>query len=122
MVNCRGKEVRVTTSSDSARLLSIDEAVSLQEATDPRVSPDGRLVAFCVGEVSKAKEHAEGTIYLAATDGATPPRPFTQGPGLDAAPRWSPDGAQLAFVSDRAKRGRPSLYVIPAGGGEARRL
>ena len=112
----------MTTSPACARLLTIDEAVALKEATDPRVSPDGRLVAFCVGEVSKAKEHAEGTIYLAAADGATPPRPFTQGPGLDAAPRWSPDGEQLAFVSDRAKRGRPSLYVIPAAGGEARRL
>ncbi len=106
----------------AARPLSVEEAVALREATDPRVSPDGSLVAFCVGAVSKEGEHAEGTIHLVPCDGSAPARPFTSGPGLDAAPRWSPDGRHLAFVSDRHERGKPAVYTIPLGGGEAVRL
>ncbi len=39
----------------------------------------------------------------------------------DTGPRWSPDGRRLAFLSDRD--GEPAqLYVMPADGGEARKL
>ncbi len=34
--------------------------------------------------------------------------------------RWSPDGAALSFVSFEGKY--PQLFVVPAGGGEAKQL
>ncbi len=94
----------------------------LRKASDPQVSPDGRAVAFCVAPLSQEGEHPTGTIMRAPIDGAAPPRPFTTGSGLDNAPRWSPDGAWLAFISDRHERGKPALYLMPADGGEAERL
>jgi len=102
--------------------LTPEEAVRLRRASDPQVSPDGRLVAFCAAPVSKEGEHPTGAIMIAPTAGGAPPRPFTAGPGLDTSPRWSPDGAQLAFISDRHEREKPALYIMPADGGEARRL
>jgi len=96
--------------------------VRLRRASDPQVSPDGRAVAFCVAPLSKEGEHPTGTIMRVPVDGAAPPRSFTTGPGLDHAPRWSPDGAWLAFISDRHERGKPALYLMPADGGEAERL
>jgi len=96
--------------------------VRLRKASDPQVSPDGRAVAFCVAPLSQEGEHPTGTIMRAPIDGAAPPRPFTTGSGLDNAPRWSPDGAWLAFISDRHERGKPALYLMPADGGEAERL
>lgn len=112
----------MTSSTQPARLLTIDESVALQEATDPRVSPDGRLVAFCAGAVSKKKKHARGAIHLVPSDGSAPPRRLTAGTALDNAPRWSPDGYCLAFISDRHERGKPGVYTIPLDGGEAERL
>jgi dipeptidyl aminopeptidase/acylaminoacyl peptidase len=52
------------------------------------------------------------------------PRQFTSGERRDGAPRWSPDGRWLAFVSNRGKDEKTpaNLYVIPAEGGEARKL
>lgn len=38
------------------RLLTPEQAMTLQEAIDPRLSPSGRLAAFCAGPVSKAGE------------------------------------------------------------------
>ena len=39
---------------------------------------------------------------------------------LERNPRWSPDGRQVAFISYR--EGKPNLWMIPAGGGEARKV
>lgn len=47
--------------------------------------------------------------------------PITSGDGTDNAPRLSPDGRTLAFLSSRAG-GSPQLYLLPLGGGEARQL
>ena len=90
-------------------------------ASDPRLSPDGTLVAYVVSGLDRERNEYRGRIWLAATDGSEPPRPFTSGPGRDSAPRWSPDGAHLAFLSTR-DGGPAQLHVIPSGGGEARRL
>ena len=46
-------------------------------------------------------------------------RQLTRG-GADAAPRWSPDGTQLAFV--RSQDGPGQLWLLPAAGGEPEQL
>lgn len=71
---------------------------ALRQVDDPQVSPDGSLVAFVVSEVDLAENRYRRRIFLAETDGAARPVPFTDGPG-DALARWSPDGAWLAYVS-----------------------
>jgi TolB protein len=39
---------------------------------------------------------------------------------IDTSPAWSPDGSQIAFVSDR--NGGPQIFVVPAAGGAARQV
>jgi TolB protein len=45
---------------------------------------------------------------------------LTKNPGIDVSPAWSPDGAQVAFVSERS--GGPQIYVMNADGSGARRV
>ena len=61
---------------------------------------------------------AGSDIYIIA--GGKPAKRLTNGEGENVSPTWSPDGSQLAFVSDRA--GGPQVYVMSAGGGSARRV
>lgn len=47
-------------------------------------------------------------------------RQVTRGPGNDRNPKWSPDGTQIAFSSDRD--GNQEIYVVGADGSGLRRL
>ena len=103
-------------------MLTVDDLLSLRGVGGARISPDGRLVAF---EVAAAYHgtHAEprGTaIWLveAATGYA---RQLTTGTARNTAPAWSPDGRNLAFLSDR-DGGANRLHLLPLDGGEARAL
>jgi len=98
-----------------------EDVYQLTGAADPRLSPDGVTVAYLVWGVDEKENRYRSAIWLAAVDGATPPRRFTMGAKRDAEPRWSPDGSCLAFTSDR-DGDTMQLYVVPAAGGEARKL
>ncbi|MDP9370199.1 MAG: S9 family peptidase [Chloroflexota bacterium] len=89
---------------------------------DVRMNPDGRVVAFVVAPVGQRDEHPASAIWLAPTDGATAAHRLTLGTTEDRAPRWSPDGTWLVFLSDRRERGKAQLHQLPLAGGEAEAL
>ena len=100
-----------------------DDVYELVSVSDPRVSPDASLVAYVVTTVDRDESRYRSAIWLVPVDGSEAPRQFTFGPRSDTSPRWSPDGEQLAFVSNRGDdKAKPQLYVIPAEGGEALKL
>jgi TolB protein len=47
-------------------------------------------------------------------------RRLTRNRAIDVSPAWSPNGAEIAFVSDRT--GVPLIYVMDSYGGNVRRL
>ncbi|HEY0114682.1 MAG TPA: amidohydrolase, partial [Allosphingosinicella sp.] len=67
------------------------------------VSPDGRSVAFDM----------LGDIYVMGIDGGTPRR-LSSGLAFDMQPRFSPDGRQIVFTSDRG--GGDNIWVMNADG------
>ena len=98
-----------------------EDLYELRWATDPRLSPDGRVVSYTVSGLDRTSNDYTSRIWLTAADGSGKPRAFTSGDKQDGGGRWSPDGSQLAFVSDRDTK-TSQLFVIPAAGGEARRI
>lgn len=73
------------------------------------VSPDGRRIVFDL----------LGDLYTIPIEGGKATR-LTSGMPWDAMPRWSPDGRQVAFVSDRD--GGDNLWLVNADGSGARRI
>ncbi len=62
---------------------------------------------------------AHGNLWQVNRNGGTAQR-LTTDPGFDILPRYSPDGRWIAFTGQY--RGNTDVYVMPAGGGKARRL
>jgi TolB protein len=89
----------------------------------PSASPNGDLVAFLAtsrdtdddGELScqDAKE-----LWVMNSDGSDQFRISSEGIQVEAPPRWSPDGRQIAFVTlePELDESRRALYVINADG------
>ena len=98
-----------------------EDVYALTGVADPRLSPDGRTIAYVVSGVDRDANAYRSTIHLADVDGAAPPRRLTAEEKEDAAPRWCPDGRLLAYVSNR-EREKKQLYVLPVDGGESRPL
>jgi len=82
----------------------------------PRVSPDGRLVAF---QRRLASDHTHIDLMTVGIDGSSP-RNLTDHLSNDRYPTWSPDGRWIAFNSTRD--GNSDIYVIRADGSGLRRL
>ena len=124
-----------------ARKVKAEDLYGLRFVSDPQVSPDGRTAAAVVTSVVRGEGDAppryRSRVHLfPLPERATPgragkdgwPRPsgggveFTRSEHRDTAPRFSPDGRHLAFLSVRAEKEPAQLYVMPLDGGEPRRL
>jgi dipeptidyl aminopeptidase/acylaminoacyl peptidase len=88
---------------------------------DVRVSPDGRCAVFVRQSIDAQANPPNGsykrTIWIKDLTSDAPAQPFTGGT-KDSAPRFSPDGARLGFVSGRSDK--PQVFVLNLHGGEAR--
>ncbi|MGB7859551.1 MAG: S9 family peptidase [Acidimicrobiia bacterium] len=93
-----------------------DELHLLIAPSDPRLSPGGLATAFVVSSPDLDEDSYDRSIWIADPE----PRKFTSGPG-DTNPRWSPDGANIAFLRS-VDAGPAQVAVIPVHGGEARIL
>lgn len=93
----------------------------LQTVADPTLSPDGKQCAYALSWIDADTAQNRSRIYRVAADGSGAPHPFTRGDS-DTHPRYSPDGAMLAFLrseSADAPDAPRQVWLMPADGGEA---
>ncbi len=115
--------------ADNKRRFAPEDMYRMRTCTDPRIAPDGKVVALVVTTTDRAANRYRSNIWGVPLDGGQPRR-LTSGQKADSHPRWSPDG-RLAFISDRGREheaeeagggGKPQLWLLDLNGGEARQL
>ena len=107
--------------NNELRRIRAEDLYRLRTVAESDVSPDGMHIAYTVRRVCESSQKTYSDIWIAMTN-AGECRPFTAGDWIDSGPKFSPDGSQLAFLSDRESGRHKQLYLIPFGGGEATRL
>ena len=83
------------------------DVFEFQFAGDPQISPDGKRVVYVrqFSDIMSDKRHSN--LWIVNADGSEH-RALTTGNYNDTSPRWSPDGSELVFVSNRD--GSPQIY------------
>jgi dipeptidyl aminopeptidase/acylaminoacyl peptidase len=101
------------------RAFTIEDLYRVQGVSDVQVAPDGRTLAYVLTSSDLGRARRQSHVWLVNVDG-TDARQVTFSDHSESAPRFSPDGKWLAFVS--ARGGEANLYLLPRVGGEARAL
>ena len=102
------------------RPLRVTDLLSFKDVADPRLSPDGRFVAYTVTTSDLKEDTSDADVYMSALDGGEPLR-LTSSKKGDSRPRFSPDGEWIAFVSSR-EGDKAQVCLMSREGGEAVKL
>jgi len=100
------------------RALAAKDFTNIAVYSDPQVSSNGDTYAFVSTTVNEEKEYVSH-LYLQSLQEKTPTQ-WTFGNNKNSHPRFSPDGSQLVFQSNRS--GTPQLWLMNINGGEAKQL
>jgi len=98
---------------------TMEQSLNLKSVNGPRISPDGRYVAYQVQKTNWEENAFESEIWIAVTGTGDTYR-LTNSKKSNSNPVWSPDSKRLAFISDRD--GKRQIYLIAPAGGEAIQL
>jgi dipeptidyl aminopeptidase/acylaminoacyl peptidase len=109
------KAPRVMTPADVARLKQVGQVA---------VSPDGKHIAYMLYVQRTPGEDEDGSAWreLHVVDAAGNSRPFVSGKVQVSKLKWTPDGKRISYVAKRFDDKHASLYAIPLGGGESRKV
>ena len=96
--------------------ITADDLYRFRWVDHVRLGPDGQI-AFQLGWADLEARDNRSRLQIASL--TSPPREVTSGK-RDRAPEWSPVDGSLVFISKRGPRDQ--VFMLPAGGGDARQL
>jgi acylaminoacyl-peptidase len=78
--------------------IQLMDIFELEYASDPQVSADGQRIVYVRNFMDIQKDRRRSNLWVIDADGGNH-RPLTSGPTNDRAPRWSPDGRRLLYLT-----------------------
>ncbi|MGH9724214.1 MAG: TolB family protein, partial [Candidatus Acidiferrales bacterium] len=109
-----------TTQTAGQRAITVDDYARIKEVSDPRISPDGKWVAYTVASEDLKQDKDVSQVWMISTSGGEA-IPISAADVSSSHPRWSPDGKYLAFLSSRDD-GKKQIWLLNREGGEAQQL
>ncbi|HEX3118905.1 MAG TPA: S9 family peptidase [Candidatus Acidoferrum sp.] len=102
------------------RAITLEDQFAIRAVEGPRISPEGKWVAYTVTTTSMSKDETEQRIWMVPFAGGDAIALTSEGVS-SGHPEWSPDGKFLAFLSAR-KGGTTQVWLLNRLGGEATQL
>jgi dipeptidyl aminopeptidase/acylaminoacyl peptidase len=103
------------------RALVPDDLARVAEVSDPRLSPDGRSIAYVLTTSDRDADEARSAIWMVSFDGTNNVALTHSAAGTEK-PRWSPDGHYLAFLARPAGADKSQLMLLDRRAGNTRQL
>src|SRR5438874_1425242 len=97
------------------KVLTVEASLDLRSISELQFSPDGSRLLFVVTEPAKGTGRLRHIWIYERQSGAV--RQFTFSEKSESSPRWSPDGKQVAFLSNR-EEDQQQIFLIRTNGGE----
>jgi len=108
--------------SSGKRPVKVDDMHAFHDVRDLQISPDGKWVAYTVASVDVNADKSDTDVWMAAWDGKQQLR-ITSSTENENAPRWSPDGRYLSFLSGRSGKAKGTqVWLLDRSGGEAQQF
>ncbi len=120
-----GSNLAAQQSGPSLRPITISDLFAIRDVHEPRISPDGKWVAYTVGSINREEDKSEDRVWMVPVTGGEA-IPLTAEGVSSGHARWSPDGKFLAFLSERddpkSSESKSQVWLLNRLGGEAQKL
>jgi dipeptidyl aminopeptidase/acylaminoacyl peptidase len=107
------------------RRMQFDDLGRVVRVSDPQIAPDGKSIVIVVARANYDEDRYDADLVLVDIASGNQ-RTLTHERRSISHPRFSPGGDRLAFLSNvvlaSGQQGRPQIFVMPMGGGDARRV
>jgi dipeptidyl aminopeptidase/acylaminoacyl peptidase len=116
--------VHPATAADAPkkRDITLDDLVRLQRVGAPQVSPEGDWVVYTVSQTGAKEDKSLTHLWMVKWDGSVRLQLTFDKEGASA-PRFSPDGRYISFLSSRPGPAKDAqVWVLDRRGGEAEQL
>jgi len=102
------------------RPITVDDFFKIKRVGNPRLSPDGKWVAYTVSTTNLKKNESKTRIWKIPVEGGEA-IPMTAEASSSSRPEWSPDGKYFSFLSARNNE-KTQVWALNSLGGEAIKL
>src|SRR5256885_17056768 len=116
----RGLGAQTPAPAPAPRPVTVGDLFRLRDVADPQLSPDRAWVAYTVTRAALVEDKQQGAVWMTSWNGARTLR-LTNSKEGESAPRWSPDGRWLGFLSGREDE-HTQVWLLDRSGGEGRKL
>ena len=106
--------------AEAQRPITFEDLAAIHRIGAPRVSPDGKWIAYDSSMPDLAANTSRSAIFLIPSTGGAS-KQITEGKKQDSSPMWSPDGKTIAYVSNRDGAAH-QVYFYDVASGASRKV